>query len=271
MKTVKMIGTTLLMFFCLSAKAHPGVGIVMDRQGNVFYTDLVNVWKIDPSGKKTLAVRGVHTHELFLDSQGNLFGEHLWYTGERLNTWGHFVWKRTPHGQYQKITPDTEGFLTDYSFVRDHFGNMYVADRDTACQMIYQISPRQQRKKVSPVCLTHVSWMYANAQGEIVFTDDKKLKQLTKRGVRTIASLSNGAMGVWDDAEGNLYAACYVDRQVKKFTKDGRVIVVATTHSDWYPSGGLIGPDGACWILENNSRNEVRVEKIQANGHRITF
>ena len=27
-------------------EAHPGIGIVMDDDGNVFYTDLTHVWKI---------------------------------------------------------------------------------------------------------------------------------------------------------------------------------------------------------------------------------
>jgi hypothetical protein len=32
--------------------AHPGVGIVQDSRGNVFYTDAKQVWRITPDGKK---------------------------------------------------------------------------------------------------------------------------------------------------------------------------------------------------------------------------
>lgn len=48
----------LLVFLLLPemVSAHPGWGIVLDRQGNVFYTDLENVWRIDASGRKTIAV-----------------------------------------------------------------------------------------------------------------------------------------------------------------------------------------------------------------------
>lgn len=53
--------------------AHPPVALVMDRGGNVFYSDLERVWMIAPDGRKSVAVPGVHTHELGLDAEGNLF------------------------------------------------------------------------------------------------------------------------------------------------------------------------------------------------------
>ena len=62
-----------------AAMAHPAVGIVRDSDGNIFYSDTANVWRIDPHGAKSIAVPNVHTHELWLDSAGNLYGEHLWY------------------------------------------------------------------------------------------------------------------------------------------------------------------------------------------------
>lgn len=43
--------------------AHPGSGIVMDSRGNIFFTDLKQVWKVTPEGKKTVAVANVHSHE----------------------------------------------------------------------------------------------------------------------------------------------------------------------------------------------------------------
>jgi streptogramin lyase len=41
-------------------RAHPGVGIVMDSKGNVFYTDLKQVWKIGRNGNVT-TVAQTHT------------------------------------------------------------------------------------------------------------------------------------------------------------------------------------------------------------------
>src|SRR5687767_7064624 len=116
----------LALFLALplrAAEAHPGVGIVRDRQGNVFYTDLVHVWRIAPDGRKSIAVRDVHTHELSIDSAGNLFGEDSDYLGgER---WRHRVWRRAPDGRVTDVIPWTDGFFREYGFVRDRAGAMY--------------------------------------------------------------------------------------------------------------------------------------------------
>ena len=47
----------ILLFGVLTLQAHPGIGIVQDTQGNIFYTDLVHVWKISPDGERNIAVR----------------------------------------------------------------------------------------------------------------------------------------------------------------------------------------------------------------------
>lgn len=54
--------------------AHPGVGIVKDSKGNIFFTDLHQVWKIS-NGIKKIIVPDVHSHELYIDKDDNLFGE----------------------------------------------------------------------------------------------------------------------------------------------------------------------------------------------------
>lgn len=270
---MKTTFTFLLLVIALPACVcgHPGVGIVRDTRGNIFYTDLAQVWKIDPAGKRTVAVAHVHTHELYLDEHDNLFGEHLWYNGEQRNTWGHFVWRLSASGQYEKIIPDTEGFRQGYSFVRDQMGHHYYADRQGACQTIYRLDVHGQKQKHTPTCFHRVGWMYANAQGDLIFTDRQQLKTITSSGVRTIASWKRGAMGVWMDSRGNLYAACYEDQQVKCFDPAGRALSVIQTEGGWHPSGGLTEPDGTLWILENNANNHVRVERVRPAGQRTVW
>src|SRR6476661_357768 len=105
------------------AAAHPGVGIVMDRQGNVFYTDLFRVWRITPDGRKSVVVPDVHTHELSIDSAGNVFGEDLKYIGD--DKWRHRIWRRSADGRVSDVVPWTEGFWREYGFVHDAAGAMY--------------------------------------------------------------------------------------------------------------------------------------------------
>src|SRR5262245_11944156 len=125
----KLLSPLILLLCVVTAPGHPGVGIVQDSRGNVFFTDTKQVWKITPDGKKSVAVAGVHTHELCLDAKDNLYGEHLWYEGDAIKKWGHRIWCRKPDGIVSDVFPAREGFLKDYSFVRDRADNMYWADR----------------------------------------------------------------------------------------------------------------------------------------------
>ena len=130
---MKIVNTfAVFLFVGATAFAHRGVGIVMDSRGNVFYTDLKHVWKIAPDGQKSIAVRNVHTHELYIDAENNLYGEHLWYEGETIDKWGHRVWCLKADGTLVEVIRGREGFREDYQdafFVRDAAGNMYWADR----------------------------------------------------------------------------------------------------------------------------------------------
>ena len=81
---MKYIITALCLLISGSThlNAHPSIGLVSDSRGNIYYTDLVHVWKITPDGERSIAVKDVHTHELYIDDIDDLYGEHEWYEGE---------------------------------------------------------------------------------------------------------------------------------------------------------------------------------------------
>jgi len=286
--TIRGALRALVLLLVVSAPplfAHPGVGIVMDARGNVFYTDLKQVWKIAPDGSKTVAVPNVHTHELCLDLLGNLYGEHLWYEGEASNRWGHRVWRLSPDGVLTDVVPAREGFRTDYSFVRDAAGNMYSAA---------QKNPTSFRKRAPDGTITtiavcrdcrNVRWMTAAADGTLYFTDSGDLREISPTGrIRTLArGLAGNArthrpeedwrlvMGLWNDAARNVYVAVYGQREVKRVFPDGRIVVVATTSFPWAPTGGLIASSGDLWLLESTFTNAVRVRHIEAKRNVVEY
>lgn len=150
----------LLVFAAAPLVAHPSVSVVFDSKGNLYYSDLKQVWRLAPDGKLTIAVPGVHTHELAIDAQDNLYGEHLWYEGEKTDKWGHYVWRRSPDGRVTKVIPPREGFLRDYSFVRDAAGNMYWASSGS-------IRRRTPNGAITTIArgLNKVRWMTVSARG----------------------------------------------------------------------------------------------------------
>lgn len=276
-------GRTLLAALSLLAAAaapllaHPGVGIVMDARGNVFYTDLKQVWKIAPDGRKTVAVPAVHTHELCLDERGNLYGEHLWYEGDRTRKWGHRVWRRSPGGAVTDVYGPRGGFRTDYSFVRDAAGNMYSAVEGTPTAF----RRRAPDGTVATIALCrdcrHVRWMTAAADGTLYFTDSGDVRSVSPDGrISTLARklFSSGAshvpgrqdwrllMGLWTDAERNVYVAVYGSREVKRISPGGRVDVVARSRFPWAPTGGLVTSNGDLWLLEATFTNAVRARRV---------
>ncbi|MBV9957590.1 MAG: hypothetical protein JO360_04180, partial [Acidobacteria bacterium] len=80
--------------------AHPAWGIVVDRNDQVYFSDLETIWKIDAQGKLTVfraGVSGRHIHELAMDENGNLYGADYSYEAETQSD-VNAIWKMTPGG-----------------------------------------------------------------------------------------------------------------------------------------------------------------------------
>ncbi len=283
---IRGIAVVLLLAGCAAPlAAHPGVGIVMDRRGNVFYTDLKQVWRISPDGRKTVAVANVHTHELCLDAQGNLYGEHLWYEGETSGKWGHRVWRRTPEGVVSDVYPAREGFRTDYSFVRDAAGAMYWADPGNPTRFRKRAAGGEVSTLAECRDCRDVRWMTAAADGTLDFIDANDLREVTASGaIRTLARRLGRhswtqpqvgerhlVMGLWTDSARNVYAAVYGSREVKRVSPDGTVRVVATSGLPWSPTGGMVARNGDLWLLECSYANAVRVRRIEPSGRATMY
>ena len=274
----------LLVALPAVALAHPPVSVVMDKQGNVFYSDLSRVWMVRPDGQKSIAVPNVHSHELFVDSAGNLFGEHLWYEGSITNRkWGYRVWKRAPDGTISDVVPSTSGFRTDYSFVRDREGNMYYAAKSQSQEI-------RRRPPVGPSTLfsrgpfSDIRSMAAGSGGTLYVIDSGDLKRVspegkvsvvaTRLGTRSLARLAVGrrhaVMGLWLDSAQNVYAARYGSGDVKRITPSGHITTVAHSTLPWGPTGGMTAPNGDLWVLESSVINEVRLKRISKDG-KVTY
>ena len=277
----------LILAATQTVSAHPGVGIVRDSHGNVFYTDLKQVWKIAPDGSKSVAVSGVHTHELWVDSADNLYGEHLWYEGDATKKWGYRVWRRTPEGAISDVIPARQGFREDYgdfSFVRDRHGSMYWAIRgDTT--IIRKRSSGGVITDIVRAKFNDVRWMTVTPEGVLYLIDLYDLVRISpdgemKRIASDLAGWSvnrlagpdrNAIMGLWTDPAGNVYVATIPNRDVKKISSDGVVKVVARSPVFWFPTGGFVAPNGDLWLLEYSTTNAARVRKIGTNGTSSVF
>lgn len=257
-----------ILFFAGTALGHPPVSVVVDSKGNLYYSDLEQVFRVTPDGRRSVAVPHVHSHELFLDAQDNLYGEHTWYEGERVNKWGHYVWKRHADGRVSRVIAAREGFLTNYSFVRDRSGTMYWSDRDHS-----QIRMRKPGGKITIVAggLKDMRWMHATSDGTLYVVSAGDLVRV-KDGqaiilARNLAGKNPGPhalMGIWSDRAGNVYVADHSHGDVKRVTRAGEVTTFVHSPSGWSPCGGVFAPDGSLWLLESTVTNAVRLRKAGA-------
>ena len=259
-----IIGLAWAVFSASHAAAHPGTGIVVDKRGNVFYTDLVHVWRIAPDGLKSIAVRDVHTHELALDSAGNLFGEDNRYQGG--DRYRHRVWRRTPDGRVSDIIPWTDGFWRHYGFVRDGRGAMYWATCPARACTIWRRNGNEPAENFAPRARLagNINWLAARPAGGLFFIDNGALRLIDADGtVSTVArNLGGSPMGMHVDSASNVYVAVYDARVIRRVTPGGVTSVVARTPAPWGPSGITIAPNGDMWILEYSTSNEARVRRV---------
>jgi sugar lactone lactonase YvrE len=265
-------GFLLALLVALPALAHPPVSVVVDSRGNAYYSDLEQVWQVAPDGTRRVAVPHVHTHELYLDAQDNLFGENLWYEGEATDKWGHYVWRRDPRGVVTKVIPNTEGFLTDYSFIRDRAGNMYFAKENA----VIRRTPAGRNEVLASGVFHDIRWMNVAPDGTLYFTDagdvvritpDKRLTRLARGLAKTsllrpYVPARHAVQGIWYDRAGNVYVADSANAQVKRVTPAGAVQTVLSSTPPWSPSGGTFDRNGVLWVLEYSPTNAVRLRRV---------
>jgi hypothetical protein len=127
--------------------------------------------------------------------------------------------------------------------------------------------------------------MTAASDGTVEFVDGRDLYEISPNGTIRLRARALGrstllrpqaggrhvVMGVWTDAEQNVYAAVYGTGEVKRVAPDGRVTVVARSPFPWSPTGGMSASDGSLWVLEYSITNAVRVRRIDRNGRVTVF
>jgi streptogramin lyase len=278
---VKSLFQIVFFVFVLGTIAtfgHPGIGIVQDSKGNIFYTDLQQVWQISASGKKSLAVKNVHTHELYLDAKDNLFGEDVRYEGELTDKYHHRLWKRSPSGTVTDLFGERPGFPEDYGLVRDRQGNHYWIANDAKRNKLKKRDP-QGRIQVIPTDrpLGRLSWLALSPDGNLLYAvSDNGLISIDRKG-KTEALLHepepNRSMlfGIWPAADGTVYVAYYSQNAIKKVKKSGEVTILARSEKPWAPTGLVMSLDKTLWVLEYSTSNQARVRKIAPNGKATLF
>jgi hypothetical protein len=125
---VRLAAWLLLLLAPVAAFAHPPYGIVADGGGRVYFTDLEQVWRIEPDGNVALfrpGVDGVHVHELALAPNGDVIGVQNAYDSGR-DQYSSGNWRRTPDGRETWPVPMARFAPNGSGPTFDRAGNSYV-------------------------------------------------------------------------------------------------------------------------------------------------
>lgn len=270
----------IFLMLPLVSAAHPGIGIVKDSKGNIYYTDLQQVWKIS-NGKRTVAVPNVHSHELYIDAADNLYGEGTSYQSNP-EKFFHYLWIYRPTGKIDTVVGMKEDFVVvDFSLARDKQGNEYYTKRflrrgDTT--HIYKRTRNGKETVFATGNFKGVSWLHPQGDGSLLFVSDNNLYRVDVAGTiqlirKEIANAKPSfpfskdnptVWGVWQDASKNIYAAAFSDQAVKKIDANGNMTILYQSKGEWTPLHGVFDNEGTLWVLEGSDKNEVRVTKVDA-------
>lgn len=283
----KWLGNMPKLFFIalllpLLGMGHPGIGIVKDSRGNIYFTDLHDVWKIT-NGSKRIIVPNVHTHELYIDQRDYLYGEGSRYD-DRENKFYHYLWRYGTGGKVDTVMGMKEAYLRhDFSLARDEEGNEYYLKRflvpHTDTNHIYRKSPEGKETVWATGNFKSVNWLHPQEDGKVLYVSNNAIYsvdstgniQLVKAHVANAKPSFNFSKtnmmiwGIWQDHEKNIYAALYSNQSVVKIDTRGILTHIYTSKSNWAPLNGVLDNDNNLWVLESSDKNEIRVVEIAAS------
>jgi sugar lactone lactonase YvrE len=256
-----------------NVRAHEGWGIVVDRQGQIYFSDIPTntIWRITRKGKLEAFLSNKHSHALVQGEDGSIYG-----TQEHHAAAVGSVWRIAPDGSFSNVfIPNRDFPLNLHPFIIDRDGNIYSTN---------SISFPNQRDKTTllkakpngdvtilaggirgyrdgrggEAQFSGIDGMAWGTEGSLYVTDGVYVRRVATDG--TVTTLGNGAltsqsygedlMGLAVTPNGSVYVADYSQRRVLQLMPDGNTRTILETGFFWSPTGVTnVGED--LYVLEH--------------------
>ena len=248
----------LSLLLIASAPAHPGSGIVIDKQGQIYFTDTgQGVWKIDQQGKLTY-VPASKWHWMAIDEVGNFAGSQ--------KSFGEWFERITPQGSKPALI-----MCSEFPIVVNRDGNLYYAHTRRGSPGIVRRTPDGTESAVARgEMFNDISGIAAAPDGSLYVTDtgspdSNAIRRITMDG--TVSIIARGFVaqdsagdsppfastgycrGLAVDSDGVVYVAGTGSRSVIKITPQGNVSTILRASSPWSPTGVALFR-GEVYVLE---------------------
>jgi len=305
-----LFAAAVILILTTAALGHPATGIVVDRKGQVYFSDLETIWKLDPNRKLSVfrpGVSGRHVHELTIDDQDNIYGEDVSYEAAT-KKWISDVWKMTPEGALTYIVAPTTDPPRALTMWRDLDGNTYFIDQNNHLKQRTLLLRRTADGKVTTFAggayghrdgkgtdaqFSSVGGLAFGADGSLYLTDGVSLRKVTMDGtVTTVATnlnvrtsedkpvlfegLYGSLAGLSVNRNGVVYLADAGNRRLLKINPDGNVEVALRADPPFFPNGAFAVPSGDVYVLEvgftlPNVSSGPRVRKLTPDGKNVVL
>lgn len=270
-----------------SASAHPGSGIVVDKQGQVFFTDTgQGVWKIDGQGKLTHLPASLF-HWIAIDEAG--------YFAESQKNFGEWFERVTPQSSKPALI-----MSSDFPLTINRDGNLYYADtRPRSARIVRRTPDGKESVLAADEAFKGIAGIAAGPDGSLYITDANAIRKITMDGkVSQFASPglikigkdrainpppeaeASYCRGLVVDLQGVVYVAATGSRRVLKITPGGDVSTLLQAPSPWSPTGVAVfggevyvleWQDAPASLLETRNAWIPRVRKVGRDGKITTL
>jgi hypothetical protein len=257
----------LILLAATAASAHPPYGIVSDQKGRVYFTDLEQVWRIEPDGKVALfrpGVEGVHVHELALAPNGDVIGVQNAYDSGR-DEYSSGNWRRTPDGRESWPVPMARFAPNGSGPTLDRAGNSYVTQwvsNDDHRVMLFRRSPSGRvdllfgdprvASRFRSEMAADVGGLALAPDGAVIFADGTLVRRVGPGGEASVL-FDGGAgatlRGLALAPDGTILIADLAGHRLVSIAPDGTATILYRGTPGWGPTGvALVG--GRVLVLE---------------------
>ena len=274
----------------IGSLAHPGSGIVADRQGNIYFVDTGSgVWKIDRNGRLT-RLSGPAYHWMAIDIDGRLAKATLPYFSSQDAT-------------ITRVGADPTLLLaSDFPITVGRDGSLYYPWLRVGEQLqIFRLAPSGPTSVLHTVPvngdnppLRWLNGLAATPDGSVYYTENRAVRRVTPQGKLTTVvdnvtlsecdsvpgistNLGPYFRGLDVDAQGTVYVATTGCGSVLKITADKKITAVLRSSSPWSPTGVVVSGNDL-YVLEyshtaGDSRREwlPRVRRLASDGRVVTI